>query len=197
MSTNFEDLIMRDTRANQPAAGVPGRLYYVTDENELERDNGAAWESIEGIGDAGDVVGPGSAVDGNMAAFDGVTGKLLKDGGVVSSSTYTPSLTNATNVAASTAYQCQWLRIGNVVTVSGKVSIDPTATGAIILGVSLPVASNIGNDYELGGVFANSIGEKAGRISGDATNNRANFVALIAVDTTNQPWWFTFTYLVI
>jgi len=31
---------------------------------------------------AGDVIGPGSATDENIAVFDGVTGKLLKDGGV-------------------------------------------------------------------------------------------------------------------
>ncbi len=43
MSTNFEDLIMRDTRSNQPAAGIPGRLYYVTDEGVTERDNGSSW----------------------------------------------------------------------------------------------------------------------------------------------------------
>jgi hypothetical protein len=49
MSTTFESLIMRDTRANQPAAGKPGRLYYVTDENALERDNGATWDSVEGV----------------------------------------------------------------------------------------------------------------------------------------------------
>ena len=29
----------------------------------------------------GDVVGPGSAGDGNVAVFDGVTGKLIADGG--------------------------------------------------------------------------------------------------------------------
>jgi len=54
MSTNFEDLIIRDTRANQPAAGVPGRLYYVTDEETLERDSGSAWESVEGAGGTDD-----------------------------------------------------------------------------------------------------------------------------------------------
>ena len=36
--------------------------------------------SLAGSG-SGDVVGPGSAVDGNMAVFDGTTGKLIKDGG--------------------------------------------------------------------------------------------------------------------
>lgn len=32
-----------DTRANQPAAGTVGRFYYVTDEDVLEYDDGAAW----------------------------------------------------------------------------------------------------------------------------------------------------------
>ncbi len=36
---------------------------------------------FEGVGD---VVGPTGAVDGDIALFDGVTGKLLKDGGTLS-----------------------------------------------------------------------------------------------------------------
>ncbi len=39
-----------------------------------------AYESFGG-GGSGDVVGPDSAIDGNLAVFDGVTGKLIKDGG--------------------------------------------------------------------------------------------------------------------
>lgn len=69
-STNFEDLIMRDTRANQPAAGVPGRLYYVTDENVTERDNGATWDDITDAGAGGGastadpfIIGKGTAAD--------------------------------------------------------------------------------------------------------------------------------------
>lgn len=46
MSGNLETLILRDTRANQPAAGRAGRLYYVTDESVWERDNGSAWEDV-------------------------------------------------------------------------------------------------------------------------------------------------------
>ena len=56
MSTNFEDLVMRDTRTNQPAAGIPGRLYYVTDESVLERDNGATWEDVSVVSPAGAVM---------------------------------------------------------------------------------------------------------------------------------------------
>lgn len=39
----------------------------------------------------GDVVGPAGAVDGGVALFDGVTGKLIKDGGVLGSAAFTSS----------------------------------------------------------------------------------------------------------
>lgn len=37
---------------------------------------------VEDISGAGDVVGPASSTDGDIALFDGATGKLLQDGGV-------------------------------------------------------------------------------------------------------------------
>jgi hypothetical protein len=39
-------------------------------------------------GGAGDVVGPSSAVNGNVALFDGVTGKLIKDGGTLGTAAF-------------------------------------------------------------------------------------------------------------
>lgn len=48
--SNFENLNMRGTRANQPGAGIPGRQYYVTDEQVTERDNGSVWEDISDSG---------------------------------------------------------------------------------------------------------------------------------------------------
>ena len=53
----------------------------------LSIDNGANWsgaiyvKGADGEG-TGDVVGPASAVGSNFAAFNGVTGKLIKDSGV-------------------------------------------------------------------------------------------------------------------
>jgi hypothetical protein len=49
----LESVILRDTRANQPAAtAVPvGAFYYVTDENVIERGNGTTWDSYSpGVG---------------------------------------------------------------------------------------------------------------------------------------------------
>lgn len=50
------------------------------------------WDTPAGTG-SGDASGPASAVDSNLAAFDGTTGKLLKDSGVSASSFQTADTT--------------------------------------------------------------------------------------------------------
>jgi hypothetical protein len=49
-------------------------------------------ERVKDLEDAGsgggDVIGPSVAVDGHLAVFDGTTGKLIKDGGLISLSNY-------------------------------------------------------------------------------------------------------------
>lgn len=47
MSTNFEDLVLRDITANRPAAGKPGRLFFDSTLNKMQRDNGATWDDVE------------------------------------------------------------------------------------------------------------------------------------------------------
>lgn len=110
---------------------------------------------------------------------------------------YTPTLTNVANVAASTAYQCQYLRVGGTVFVSGLVDVDPTAVGAVQLGISLPVASNFGAVEDCAGVAASSgVAGQSAAIAGDAANNRAE-MQWVAVDVANRPMYFTFGYQVI
>jgi len=57
--------------------------------------------------------------------------------------TYIPTITNGTNVASSLARKCQYSRVGNIVTVSGALSVDPVAGGGTLtlIDVSLPIAS--------------------------------------------------------
>lgn len=113
------------------------------------------------------------------------------------SGVYTPTLTNVTNLDGSTAFQCQYMRIGGVVTVSGKVSVNPTAGGAVRLGISLPIPSDIGAQEDCAGTaFASGIAGQGAAIRGDAANNRAELV-FIAVDVTDQPMYFSFTYRII
>lgn len=72
-SLQVSDIILRDTRANQPAAtSVPvGTLYYVTDEETTERSNGTIWETYA---DAG-----GSSSGDGQAQLHGLM-RLLGDG---------------------------------------------------------------------------------------------------------------------
>lgn len=115
----------------------------------------------------------------------------------LASGTYTPTLTNVTNIAASTAYQCQYMRVGNVVTVSGKVDYDPTATGAVELGISLPIASNISAQENCAGTGVCAIAlDDPVWVEGDATNNRAAMKST-AISVANHSHYFTFTYTII
>lgn len=112
--------------------------------------------------------------------------------------TYTPTLSNVANLGASTAYQCQYLQLGDTVTVSGRVDIDPTLAATVTqLGISIPVASDFGAVEDCAGVaFASGIAGQGAAIRGDTTNNRAEMV-WISGDITNQPMYFTFSYQVI
>jgi hypothetical protein len=122
------------------------------------------------------------------------------EGPIVAAGTYTPTLTNGTNVNSSTASSCQYMRVGNTVTVSGKVNITPTSTGATALGISLPIASSIANDNECGGTgTVGNTTDLFSSIRGDATNDRAELFFTIGVTgtTSAQDWYFSFTYRIL
>jgi hypothetical protein len=118
----------------------------------------------------------------------------------VTSGTYTPTLTAVTNVAASTAYVCQYMRVGSVVTVSGKLDIDPTAALTTQLGISLPIASNFSGNGQCGGVGAvpslTATNSLQIAVVSDATNDRAE-MEFVTTFVDNRTVWFTFTYLII
>jgi len=126
-----------------------------------------------------------------------VTSPASTDGNIFSG-TYTPTLTSVTNIGASTAFQCQYMRVGNVVTVSGKVSIDPTTSSILTeLGMSLPVASDITAAQNIGGTFAcsDSTTGNAGLIRGATSTDTAIFEITPSANT-NRAYHFSFTYLV-
>ena len=133
-----------------------------------------------------------------------VTSPATTDGNIFSG-TYTPTLTNGvvgtTNVAASTASACQYMRVGNIVTVSGQVQIDPqTAATNTVLGMSLPIASAFTASRQLGGAGASISATKYGTDTiaflANATDDRAD-LRLNPAAATNETYNFTFTYQVL
>lgn len=129
---------------------------------------------------------------GRVTAASGNTIPALDSG------TYTPTLTNEANLDGSTAYVCQYSRVGSTVTVSGRFRVDPTAaTTSTQLGISLPIASNFTSAEQCGGTaFAIAIAGQGAGIYADTTNDRAR-VQFLSGDTTNQDMFFSFTYRVL
>jgi len=126
-----------------------------------------------------------------------VTAIPLADVATLSAGTYTPTLFNVANVTASTAFVCQYLRVGATVTVSGRVDVDPTAAVDTQLGISLPIASNFANSFECAGTGASpAVAGQSAAVLGDTVNDRA-VLQWLAVDLANRPMYFTFSYRVI
>lgn len=132
-----------------------------------------------------------AALKGLMSAAD----KAKLD--LVTSGKYTPTLFNGTNVAASTAYECRYLRIGSLVKVWGRVDIDPTASGSPTeLGVSLPIASNFVELADCAGTAAAHLVTEALAIYADFANNRAKIDGQSGT-TANHAVYFNFGYEII
>lgn len=136
-------------------------------------------------------------VNGNILVYNS-TNTRWEANSNISSGTYTPTLTNVTNVAASTAAVCQWMRVGNVVTVSGTVQIDPTAAGNTVLNMSLPVVSNFTATTQAGGTFSTTTsgqsdnGSIIANVASDVFEFRFN-----AVNIANATYAFSVTYQVL
>ena len=119
----------------------------------------------------------------------------------LASGTYTPTLTNVANLDSSTPIQCQYLRVGSIVHVTGGVTVDPTAGAPTLtrLGISLPIASNLGAAEDCAGVAcldgANST-QASAAIIGDATNNRAE-MNWASFETISSTFSLSFSYEVI
>lgn len=115
----------------------------------------------------------------------------------IASGTYSPTISNTSGVAASTTRVCQWMRVGNVVTVSGSVEIDPSAA-TVTFELSLPVASNFAATNQLGGILVFNYGppQDFGMIRASPANDTAACAAFVA-GTANTDVPFTFTYVVI
>lgn len=138
---------------------------------------------------------PAGAID--LVGDVKVTG-TLNSASIITSGTYAPALFNVANLDPTpTSFTAQYSRVGNTVTVSGKVLVNPTTTLTLTqLGISLPIASALTQQEQCSGTAAASgIASQSAAIRGDATNDRAE-MTWIATDVTDQPMYFSFTYLI-
>ncbi len=131
--------------------------------------------------------------------------------GTVHSGTYTPvsyigSGTFNFTTGAVTPFEAQYMRVGNTVTVSGRINIQVNANNTFTkFGISLPIASTFTQSYQAGGACNPS--EVSAAVAGvfavtsDTNANlsgRATFSGLAGSTlTTAQTFFYTFTYQVL
>jgi len=139
--------------------------------------------------------------DGQINGALNIGGAFTAPG--VVSNTYTPTLTNVSNVASSSLVGAMYIRIGSFVLVSGQFSMTATTTGTTntLLGISLPVSSALAAAANLSGGVTGPDGGSAGHsdstyILADTTNDRAQ-VSWPGVRTATQGFTFWFMYQVI
>jgi hypothetical protein len=131
--------------------------------------------------------------EGNTKVFTSDANGNGSWGPIVTTGSYTPTLTGVANVAASTSALCYYYRIGSEVTVYGTLQIDPTAATTLTqIGLSIPVASTFTTSTQAAGTFAFNNGE-AGIVISDASNGRAE-LQFTPTTGTNRTYWFQFSY---
>jgi hypothetical protein len=111
-------------------------------------------------------------------------------------STYTPTLTNVTNITSSSAGVFKYMRMGNIVQVTGSVNITPTSAAACTLRMSLPYSANFVGGAEAYGLAQEYVSGQIGGIGANVTFDTAD-INFTATTTSVRTWHLTFMYEVV
>lgn len=117
----------------------------------------------------------------------------------IQSGTYTPGLTSITNVFGTPAAQAsQWMRVGNVVTVSGIIEVEPASSASdTVVAVSLPIASSLTADEHLSGTAGSQLDARYGGCVYGAPASDTAYVRFYGVASSTHPVCYHFTYVVL
>lgn len=138
---------------------------------------------------------PAGAITNDFATFDGT--QIKKIPAPIESGTYTPSLSDLTNLNSATPEPWQYMRVGNVVTVSGTVNVEPTAAAGTITSFlfNVPINSDLQNPGELAGtLWGRENANHGGEIFEDDVNTGIAQFTAQSVNANNI--YLHFTYLI-
>lgn len=137
----------------------------------------------------------GTALHNNAGGMSGVSTQYIGSG------TYTPGATLGANVAACNPNAAQFMRVGNVVTVSGSIQIQTTAAAGTqtVVELALPIASDFTGGTQCSGVIVGggtATAMEYGNVTGHVANNRAN-ITYNATATASRTMFYHYTYVVV
>jgi hypothetical protein len=175
-------------------SGITGREYYVKltasgtctiDANSTETIDGSTTFTLTAQNNSVKLVA--GASEWHVVSDYQATAPTITEG------TYTPTLTNTTNIAASTAYVTQYIQVGDRIHVFGEVDIDATATGAVELRLDVPITSAFTQTYEVAGTAVCSSSGVPAAVSCNVASGLVT-IKYIATTTTNDKYSFHFSY---
>jgi len=114
--------------------------------------------------------------------------------------TYTPTVAGLSNVDLVAAWPLQYVRVGNVVTVSGRVEIDATSVGSVTrISMSLPITTAFSGANQAGGVASSSADSSPAQVLAIYANPSSALVWFDgrAQSASSLGHWFSFTYQII
>ncbi|MBS1579071.1 MAG: hypothetical protein JST29_05475 [Bacteroidetes bacterium] len=121
----------------------------------------------------------------------------------VSSGNYTPSVGSWSNLDSFNVKECQYIRVGSVVNVSGMIEFYPSANGEVTAGLSLPISTGTNYAEKIAGTCASieqpSTYSDVGSVSNQGSNTyRAliKYSSSIGGGGAIQHVMFTFTYTI-
>jgi hypothetical protein len=115
---------------------------------------------------------------------------------IQSSGYYTPSSTPGSNTATLTPYETQWMRVGDIVTVTGSIGYETTAPGDLVFDLAIPVDSDFSAGTQLNGTGNDVNSENiTGTASANVSDNRA--VIVVRNGAASGMFKFQFTYRIV
>lgn len=117
-------------------------------------------------------------------------------GQFIASGTFTPGFTNLLNISSSTPGPAKWIRVGDVVTVSGSAVVTTTsgAGSSSTLRMALPIASTFTNAADCAGCATYGGGE--GGIVQYGSLSTAADLQFFATFAGSRTFMYTYTYIV-
>ncbi len=142
----------------------------------------------------GEVYIPNLALDsgpGNVMTYDPSTDRMKY--APFEWGTYTPTYSSESNISTLSISDAQFIRVGNVVTVSGKMEIEEAGTGDTWFRMTIPIASASANTYEAGGTCVGVDGD-AGLINMRDPDKVE--ILYKCTEAASAVWAFHFTYII-
>ena len=182
------------------AANNAGRTLYI-----VKTDNGAGFVTIDG--NASETI---DGVTTQTIYYQYGTAQIVCDGSawytvqpITERGSYTPTVTNLTNMTIGTIRTSYFYRVGNMVTVTFSFDSSTTSGGstASAASITIPIASNFTASNQLSGTHstgdgATITGPESGKLYADATSDYA-VCEFKSIGTASRAFVGTFTYVIL